>query len=141
MPDANAEFAASSSSIAPGNEPTASVVMGRYAFDVFGQQTIWRNAADVAKTKDADHPLALVDHRQPADFQFLHVPHRLVEVIILPTAMDAGSHHIARGRQDRSPEPALCIRCRDPSPSQRADRSLRLEWLRCHVCALTSRAR
>src|SRR5262245_62638936 len=75
--------------------------MGRYALDVFEHQTIRLYAADVAKTKYADHPLALVDHRQPADFQFLHVPHRLVEVIILATAMDAGSHHIARGQVGR----------------------------------------
>jgi hypothetical protein len=36
---------------------------------------------DVAQTEDADHPLALVDHWQPADFQCLHVPYRLGEVI------------------------------------------------------------
>src|SRR5262245_1936743 len=88
-------------SIARGNEPSASVMMGRYALDVLGQQTIRRYAADVAKTKDADHPLALVDHWQPADFQFLHVPHCLVEVVILATAMDAGCHHIARGQVGR----------------------------------------
>jgi hypothetical protein len=51
--------------------------------------------ADVGQTEDADHPLALVDHWQPADLQCLHVPHRLGEVIVLPAAMDAWGHHIA----------------------------------------------
>jgi hypothetical protein len=34
------------------------------------------------QTEDADHPLALVDHWQPADLQCLHVPHRLGEVVV-----------------------------------------------------------
>ena len=42
------------------------VVMGRNALDAFGQQIAGRRMADVAQTEDADHPLALVDHRQPA---------------------------------------------------------------------------
>ncbi len=54
--------------------------------------------AEVAQTKDADHPLALVDHRQPADLERLHVPYRLGEVVVLPAAMDARGHHIARRR-------------------------------------------
>ena len=39
--------------------------------------------ADVTQTDDADHALALVHDRQPADLQFLHVRHRLCEVIVL----------------------------------------------------------
>ena len=35
--------------------------------------------ADAAQAYAADHPLALVDHWQPADLQCLHVPHRLGE--------------------------------------------------------------
>jgi len=54
--------------------------------------------ADVTQTEDADHSLALVDHRQPAHLQSLHMPHRLSKVVVLPAAMDAGSHHIARRR-------------------------------------------
>jgi len=50
--------------------------------------------ADVTQTDDADHPLALVDHRQPADLQRFHVMHRFCEVIILPAAMDAFGHDI-----------------------------------------------
>src|SRR6266566_10164041 len=73
-------------------------VMGRNAFDALGQQITGRRIADVAQTDDADHPLALVDHRQPADLQRLHVPHRLGEVIVIPAAMDAWGHHIARRR-------------------------------------------
>ena len=72
-----------------------SLVMGRHALDVFGQQITRRQAADVAKTKDANHPLALVDHWQPTNLQLFHVPHRLGEVIIIAAAMDAWSHHIA----------------------------------------------
>src|SRR6185436_1016889 len=52
--------------------------------------------ADVAQADHADHPPALVDHRQPADLQRLHVMHRLGKVIILPAAMDAVGHHVAR---------------------------------------------
>jgi rhodanese-related sulfurtransferase len=54
--------------------------------------------ADVAQTEDADHPVALVDHRQPADLQRLHVPPRLGEVIVFSATMDACGHHIARRR-------------------------------------------
>src|ERR1700761_6698732 len=54
--------------------------------------------ADVAETEDADHPLALVDHRQPAELQLLHVMHRLCKVIVLPAAMDAFGHYVARRR-------------------------------------------
>ena len=42
-----------------------SVMMGRHALNVFGQQITRCQAADVAETKDADHPLVLVDHWQP----------------------------------------------------------------------------
>jgi len=54
--------------------------------------------ADITQTDDADHPLALVHHRQPAELQLLHVMHRLCEVIVLPATMDAFGHHIARHR-------------------------------------------
>ena len=43
----------------------------------------------VVATEDADHPLILVDHRQPADLQFLHTLRRLGEVIVLTAAMNA----------------------------------------------------
>jgi hypothetical protein len=62
--------------------------------------------ADVTQTEDADHPLALVHHRQPAQLKRLHVPHRLGEIIIVPAAMDAGGHHIAR--------PASKLSCANP---------------------------
>src|SRR6202162_5800510 len=71
-------------------------VMGRNALDALGQQITGRRMADVTQTDDADHPLALVDHRQPAELQLLHVMHRLCEVIVLPATMDAFGHHIAR---------------------------------------------
>src|SRR5437879_11020597 len=72
--------------------------MGRNALDALGQQITGRRMADVTQTDDADHPLALVDHRQPAELQLLHVMHRLCEVIVLPATMDAFGHHIARHR-------------------------------------------
>ena len=53
---------------------------------------------DIAETEDADHPFALVDHRQPSDLQLLHVTNRLSKVVVLTTAMDFRSHHIARRR-------------------------------------------
>jgi hypothetical protein len=67
-------------------------VVRRNALDPFGQEIAGRRMADVAQTKDADHPLALVDHRQPADLERLHVPYRLGEVVVLPAAMDARGH-------------------------------------------------
>ena len=42
--------------------------------------------ADVAQAEDADHPLALVDYRQPADLERLHMPHCLGEVIVMMNA-------------------------------------------------------
>src|ERR1700682_6631765 len=96
----------------PRAYPLVSVVMGRNALNAFGQQITGRRMADVAQTEDADHPLALVDHWQPADLQCLHVPHRLGEVIVLPAAMDAWGHHIACRR-------AASISC--PAPSHHAD--------------------
>src|SRR5580700_538589 len=72
--------------------------MGRNAPDALGQQITGRRMADVTQTDDADHPLALVDHRQPAELQLLHVMHRLCEVIVLPATMDAFGHHISRHR-------------------------------------------
>src|ERR1700730_4480704 len=73
-------------------------VMGRNAFEAPGQQITGRGMADVTQTDHADHPIALVDHRQPADLQRLHVMYRLCEVIVLPATMDAFGHHIARHR-------------------------------------------
>src|SRR4029453_5698754 len=81
----------------PGNAITSiSVVMGRNALEYFRQQITRRRAANVAESEDADHPLVLVDHRQPADLQLLHVPHCFGEVIVLSAAMDAWGHHIPR---------------------------------------------
>ena len=74
------------------------MVMGRNALYAFGQQITRYPFADIAQTEDANHPLALVNHRQPADLQRLHVPHRLGEVVILAAAMDARGHYIARRR-------------------------------------------
>jgi hypothetical protein len=45
--------------------------------------------AYVAKTKNPNHPFALVDHRQSSNLQRLHVLYRLHQVIIFPAAMDA----------------------------------------------------
>src|SRR6476619_5979372 len=72
--------------------------MGRNALDALGQQITGCSMSDVTQTDDADHPLALVHHRQPAELQLLHVMHRLCEVIVLPATMDAFGHHIARHR-------------------------------------------
>src|SRR5256885_3454746 len=74
------------------------MMMGRNALDAFGQQITERPITDVAQTEHPDHPLALVDHRQPADLQRLHVPDRLGEVIVLSAAMDAWGHHITGRR-------------------------------------------
>ena len=74
-------------------------VVGRNALDAFGQQITGRRMADVAQSEDADHPFALVDHRQPARLQLLHVPHRFGEVIVIAAAMDAWGHHIPRRRE------------------------------------------
>src|SRR5713226_7667899 len=73
-------------------------VMGRNALDALGQQITGRRMADITQTDDANHPLALVDYRQPANLQLLHVRNRLCEVIVLPATMDALGHHIARHR-------------------------------------------
>ena len=54
--------------------------------------------ADVAQTDDTDHPFTLVDHRQPADPQFLHMMYCLCEIVVLPATMDTFGHHIARRR-------------------------------------------
>src|SRR5262249_26625729 len=75
-----------------------SLVMSRNALDAFGQEMARRRIADGAQTEDADHPLALVDHGQPAHLELLHVPHRLGEVIVVSATMDAWGHHIARRR-------------------------------------------
>jgi hypothetical protein len=44
---------------------------------------------DITETEHSYHPLALVDHRQPADLQLLHVPHRFGKVFVLTAAMEA----------------------------------------------------
>jgi hypothetical protein len=72
--------------------------MSRNTPDGLGQQITRRGTADVTQTDDANHPLALVDHGQPADLQLLHMMHRLCEIIVVPATMDAFSHHIARRR-------------------------------------------
>src|SRR5215510_895800 len=74
-------------------------VVSRHALDPSGQQIARGRTAEVAQTKNADHPFALVDHSQSAHLKLLHVPHCLGEVIIIPTAMDARRHHIARRRE------------------------------------------
>ena len=56
--------------------------------------------ADIAQTEYANHPLALVDHRQSADLQLLHVLHGLGEVVVITAAMDAWCHHITRRRAE-----------------------------------------
>src|SRR5713226_6406300 len=116
--------------------------MDRDALDAFGEQIAGRRLADVAQTEDADHPLALVDHWQPADLQRLHVPHRLGEVIVLPAAMDAWSHHIAR-RRAAGIEAVLRqpLRCRGQSPCRSAGRSLQSEWRLYHAYTSISRGR
>jgi hypothetical protein len=72
--------------------------MSRNALGPFGQQIARRRTAEVAQTKNSDHPLALVDHGQSAHLKLLHVPHCLGEVIIIPTAMDARRHNVQRRR-------------------------------------------
>jgi hypothetical protein len=74
------------------------LVMGRNALGPFGQNSTGRRMADIAQTENADHPLALVNHRQSADLQRLHVPHGLGEVIIITATMDAWCHHITSRR-------------------------------------------
>src|SRR5262245_60954798 len=76
----------------------ASVMMRGYDLDPFGQHIDGRRVAHVSQAEDADHPLALVDHRQAAHLELLHVPDRLGEIIVLPAAMDARGHDIARDR-------------------------------------------
>src|SRR5262249_8530427 len=76
-------------------------MVSRDSLDAFGHQVPRRRMADVAKRNDADHPLALVDDRQPADFQLLHVLHSLGEIIVLRAAMDAFAHDIACRRAAR----------------------------------------
>ena len=54
----------------------ASVVMGRYALHASRNEISGGKMADVTQADHADHPPALVDNRQPADLQRLHVMHR-----------------------------------------------------------------
>src|SRR5882757_4243756 len=53
------------------NALCASSVMGGNALDALRDQIAGRRSADIAKRKHANHPLVLVDHRQPADLQAL----------------------------------------------------------------------
>ena len=55
----------------------ASVVMVRYALHASRNEISGGKMADVTQADHADHPPALVDNRQPADLQRLHVMHRL----------------------------------------------------------------
>jgi hypothetical protein len=50
---------------------------------------------DITETEHSYHPLALVDHRQPADLQLLHMPHRFGKVFVLTAAMDFCCHYVA----------------------------------------------
>src|SRR5262249_29713776 len=77
---------------------TCSVVMGRNTLQYFRQQIALRRTANIAEGKDANHPLALVDHWQAAHFQLFHVPYRLGEIIVFLAAMDASGHHVERRR-------------------------------------------
>ena len=55
------------------------------------------------QTEDANHSLTFVDHRQPADLQYLHVPYSFArEIVIFPAAMNAWGHDITR-------RGALCV--------------------------------
>jgi hypothetical protein len=69
--------------------------MGRNALGTDSDSRSRRRTADVSRT---DHPLALVDDRQPADLRLCHVPYRLGEVLVLPAAMYARGHHLPRRR-------------------------------------------
>src|SRR6516225_6871966 len=73
-------------------------VMRRNAPNTFGHQSTRRYLTNIAQAEDANQPLALVDHRQSADLKLLHPPHCLSEVIVIPAAMNARGHHVARGR-------------------------------------------
>src|ERR1700737_1087965 len=55
---------------------------------------------DIPQTEYANHPPALVYHRQSADLQLLHVLHGLSEVVVITAAMDAWCHHITRRRAE-----------------------------------------
>lgn len=70
--------------------------MGCNTFDAFGENVGWNRVADVAEAQDACHALALVNDRQPADFQLPHMLHRLGEVFVFAAAMDLRRHDIAR---------------------------------------------
>ena len=54
----------------------ASVVMVRYALHASRNEISGGKMADVTQAVHADPPPALVDNRQPADLQRLHVMHR-----------------------------------------------------------------
>jgi hypothetical protein len=68
----------------------ASSVSGRQ------QSSVRARTGNVPLSEDAGHPLILVNHWQAANLQVFHVPCCLTEIIVLPTAMDAFRHHIAR---------------------------------------------
>src|SRR5262245_1813174 len=67
-------------------------MMRRNAPDALRQEFDRRRLADIAEAEYADHALVLVDHRQPTDFQLLHVADRLGEVFVLAATMDFGCH-------------------------------------------------
>jgi hypothetical protein len=63
--------------------------MGRNALNPFQQEITRRRIADITQTENANHPLALVDHRQSANLQLLHVTHAGISYA-LTDAMDEG---------------------------------------------------
>src|SRR4029077_2129602 len=62
--------------------------------DAFRQQPNGRRMTDITETEHSYHPLPLVDHRQPADLQLLHMP-RFGKVFVLTAATDFCRHYIA----------------------------------------------
>src|SRR5262245_58941908 len=71
--------------------------MRRHALDILRGELDGGGLADIAETDHAYHPLALVDDRQPADLQGLHMVDRFREFIVVTAAVDALGHYIARG--------------------------------------------
>src|SRR5262252_8826718 len=80
---------------APRRRSPARSVVGGDALDATGHELTVCELADIAKADHADHPLALVDDRQPPDLQLLHVMHRLGQVVIVTAAVDTRRHHLA----------------------------------------------
>src|SRR5262249_15846964 len=82
-------------------------MMGRNTLHACHQQIGGRRVTDIAKTEDADHPFALVDHRQPADPHLFPLPYPLAHLILLTATMDFRGHHVTRGSAARI-EVILC---------------------------------